>query len=151
MTSPFENLKHKGTDLIQESWFPALAGLAVSYLWTWMNKTLNRGWAEHTGMQSKVICISCNQGWEDWFRCLIAATSFLFLSVSHKYVTAHPPETPFIEKLEPGWKKRGRRGVGGLQLRGGRDCRETYTQDADGFLPNPCPEQGPLSPNNLLL
>lgn len=59
-----------------------------------------------------------------------------------------PPGTPFSEKLEPGWK--GRRSVGGVKRRGGSvEKHKPKTQSA--FLPNPCPEQGPLSPNNLLL
>lgn len=54
-------------------------------------------------MQKKAICISYSQGWEDQFRCLIAATSFCVpLRFTQKCDKTHPYPQALYWKAKSG-------------------------------------------------
>lgn len=109
-----------------------------------LNYGLDRG-----GISSRmgVNCISYNQHWESRVRCPIAATSPLFLFLSHKYGLAHP-QTLFIEELKQEWK--------GMLLVGESNRRMVvlWREINPGWcqlLANPWPEHHLLLPNSLPL
>lgn len=76
--------------------------------------------------------ISATASVESRFRCPIATTSPLFLSLSNKYGRAHP-QTLFIEELEQEWK--GMLLVGGDQMEGRWSYEGKQTQDVGSFQP----------------